>query len=70
MNSTPPQARGFFGVAALSHKKPKLNITWDKDRGKDLDSAPWFKKFGGDGINDSHLTRPEKEAARARASRS
>jgi hypothetical protein len=45
------------------NKKPKLNITWDKDRGKDVESAPWFKVFGGDRINDHHLTLAEKKAA-------
>ena len=47
------------------NKKPKLNITWDKDRGKDVESAPWFKVFKGDRINDHHLTVAEKRAARA-----
>jgi hypothetical protein len=42
------------------NKKPKLNITWDKDRGKDVESAPWFKVFKGDRINDHHLTLAEK----------
>jgi hypothetical protein len=46
------------------NKKPKLNITWDKDRGKDVESAPWFKTFGGDRINDHHLTLAEKIAAK------
>ena len=46
------------------NKKPKLNITWDKDRGKDVESAPWFHKFNGDRINDHHLTVAEKITAR------
>jgi hypothetical protein len=59
--------RPFMTAEVLRHnKKPKLNITWDKDRGKDVDSAPWFKVFGGDRINDHHLKRAEKEAARAK----
>ncbi|OHX35340.1 restriction endonuclease subunit M [Methylomonas sp. LWB] len=57
--------RPFMTAEVLRHnKKPKLNITWDKDRGKDVESAPWFKKFGGDRINDHHLTVAEKKAAR------
>jgi hypothetical protein len=57
--------RPFMTAEVLRHnKKPKLNITWDKDRGKDVESAPWFKVFGGDRINDHHLTRAEKQAAR------
>ncbi|MBK6612621.1 MAG: SAM-dependent DNA methyltransferase [Ottowia sp.] len=63
--------RPFMTAEVLRHnKKAKLNITWDKDRGKDVESAPWFKTFGGDRINDHHLSRAEKEAARAKAGRS
>lgn len=57
--------RPFMTAEVLRHnKKPKLNITWDKDRGKDVESAPWFKTFGGDRINDHHLTVAAKQAAR------
>ena len=60
--------RPFMTAEVLRHnRKPKLNITWDKDRGKDVESAPWFKVFGGDRINDHHLTRAEKLAAREKA---
>jgi len=53
--------RPFMTAEVLRHnKKPKLNITWDKDRGKDVESAPWFAVFGGDRINDHHLTLKEK----------
>ena len=32
--------RPFMTAEVLRHnKKPKLNITWDKDRGKDVESA-------------------------------
>ena len=56
--------RPFMTAEVLRHnKKPKLNITWDKDRGKDVESAPWFKTFGGDRINDHHLTVAQKKAA-------
>ena len=57
--------RPFMTAEVLRHnKKPKLNITWDKDRGKDVESAPWFHKFNGERINDHHLTLAEKIAAR------
>lgn len=57
--------RPFMTAEVLRHnKKPKLNITWDKDRGKDVESAPWFKVFKGERINDHHLTRAEKLVAR------
>jgi hypothetical protein len=57
--------RPFMTAEVLrQNKKPKLNITWDKDRGKDVESAPWFKMFKGERINDHHLTLAEKRAAR------
>lgn len=57
--------RPFMTAEVLRHnKKPKLNITWDKDRGKDVESAPWFRVFGGERMNDHHLTLAEKMAAR------
>ncbi len=57
--------RPFMTAEVLRHnKKPKLNITWDKDRGKDVDSAPWFHKFEGDRINDHHLSLAEKMATK------
>jgi hypothetical protein len=45
------------------------NIKWNKDRGKDIESAPWYSKYdrkqvpdykSGDRINDYHLTLDEK----------
>lgn len=57
--------RPFMTAEVLRHnKKPKLNISWDKDRGKDVESAPWFKLFKGERINDHHLKVAEKQAAR------
>lgn len=57
--------RPFMKAEVLRHnKKPKLNISWDKDRGKDVESAPWYPVFGGDRINDHHLSLAEKRAAR------
>ena len=50
--------------------RDKPNIKWGKDRGKDVESAPWYK-LGlqydgkeGDRINDHHLSLEEKQAAR------
>ena len=57
--------RPFMTAEVLRHnKKPKLNITWDKDRGKDVESAPWFKVFKGERINDHHLSLLQKCNAR------
>jgi hypothetical protein len=55
-----------FVAAGVLRKDPKVN--WNKDRGKDLESAPWYPVFKGDRINDHHLTLAEKRAAREAAS--
>ncbi|KAF0285943.1 restriction endonuclease subunit M [Spiribacter sp. SSL99] len=44
--------------------RDKPNIHWKKDRGKDVESAPWFHTFGGERINDHHLGLVEKLEAR------
>ncbi len=51
-----------FVEAGILRRTPKIN--WNKDRGKDVPSAPWFKVFKGDRINDHHLTLAEKRKAR------
>jgi len=51
-----------FVEAGVLRKDPNMN--WKKDRGADPASAPWFKVFNGDRINDHHLTLAEKRAAR------
>jgi hypothetical protein len=61
--------RPFMTAEVLRHnKKPKLNISWEgkdrKDRGKDVESTPWYPVFKGDRINDTHLTLAEKRASR------
>jgi hypothetical protein len=53
-----------FVEAGVLRKKP--NIKWGKDRGKNLDSAPW----GEERNNDLHLTLAEKRAAREKKSAS
>jgi len=44
--------------------RDKPNIKWGVDRGRDVESAPWFHAFGGDRNNDHHLTISEKRIAR------
>jgi hypothetical protein len=44
--------------------KPKIH--WHKDRSKDPESASWFQVFGGDRINDYHLSLEEKREAKDR----
>jgi len=54
--------------AGVLREKPRIH--WKKDRGKDVESAPWYDlgpKYGGkkaDRINDHHLTLDEKRKAR------
>lgn len=56
--------------AGVLRDRPK--VKWDKDRGKDVESAPWYHlgpQYGGkegDRINDHHLSLAEKQAARNR----
>lgn len=57
--------RPFMTAQVLRfNKKPQLSIAWEKDRGKDVASAPWYHRFQGDRINDHHLTLAEKHTAR------
>jgi len=61
--------RPFMTVPDVGKKdagvlRDKPNIKWTKDRGKDVESAPWYHLFNGDRVNDHHLTLAEKRAAR------
>jgi hypothetical protein len=61
--------RPFLTVDDVGRKgagilRDKPNIHWKKDRGKDVESAPWYKVFKGDRINDHHLSLDEKRRAR------
>ena len=64
--------RPFLSVPDVGKKgagvlRDKPNINWNKDRGKDVESSPWYHVFDGDRINDHHLTLAEKRAAREAA---
>jgi len=58
--------------AGVLRDKPKI-LHWEKDRGSDVSSAPWYElglQYGGkvgDRINDHHLTLAEKRAAREKS---
>jgi hypothetical protein len=67
--------RPFLSVPEVGKKgagilRAKPNIHWKKDRGKDVESAPWFNlglEYGGkegDRINEHHLTLTEKTESR------
>lgn len=63
--------RPFMSVPDVGKKgsgvlRDKPNINWNKDKGKDLESAPWYHVFKGERINDYHLTLEEKRRARER----
>lgn len=58
--SEPDVAKKGAGVL-----RDKPNINWNKDRGKDVPSAPWYHRFKGVRINDHHLNLADKRAARA-----
>lgn len=66
--------RPFMTVQDIGKKgagvlRDKPNIKWNKDRGSDVETAPWYHlgpEYGGkkgDRINDHHLTLAEKQAA-------
>ncbi|TVR60486.1 MAG: DUF559 domain-containing protein [Candidatus Competibacteraceae bacterium] len=66
--------RPFLSVPDVGKKdagilRDKPNINWNKDRGKDVESAPWYHVFNGDRINDHHLTLAEKRTARDKEAR-
>ena len=53
--------RPFIAAGVLRfNKKPQINISWEKDRGKDVKSGPWYHMHDGDRINDHHLALKEK----------
>ena len=59
--------RPFIKAGLLTHDLSK--ILKDKDRGKDVASAPWYPVFNGERRNDHHTTLAEKRAAREAAAR-
>jgi hypothetical protein len=67
--------RPFLSVPDVGKKgagvlRDRPNINWNKDRGKDVKSSPWYHlgpQYGGregDRINDHHLSLAEKRTAR------
>lgn len=64
--------RPFMKVPDIRKKgagilRDRPNIKWNKDRGKDVESAPWYHLFKGDRINDHYLSLEEKRMAREEA---
>jgi hypothetical protein len=67
--------RPFMSVPDVKKKgagvlRDKPNVKWGKDRGKDVESAPWYTlglQYGGkegDRINDHHLSLAKKLSAK------
>jgi hypothetical protein len=60
---------GDVGKKGAGILREKPNIHWKKDRGKDVESAPWYDlgpEYGekvAARINDHHLTLAAKKAA-------
>jgi len=72
--------RPFMLAPAVGKKdagilRAKPNINWKKDRGNDVESAPWYTlglEYGetvGSRINDHHLTLAEKREAREKVTK-
>jgi hypothetical protein len=57
---TPPDI-GRKGSGVL---RDRPGVKWDKDRGRNTKSSPWYHLHQEDRINDHHLTLAEKMAAR------
>jgi hypothetical protein len=64
LNIRPFMLASDVGRKGAGVLRDKPNIKWEKDRGKDVESAPWFPLFKGERINDHHLTLAEKRVAR------
>ena len=47
--------------------RAKVGVKWNKDRGRDVTTAPWYGTFRGERINDHHTTLAEKRRARGLA---
>ncbi|MDF0664515.1 MAG: N-6 DNA methylase [Nitrospira sp.] len=64
LNIRPFMSARDVGKRGAGILRAKPNIKWNKDRGTDVTSAPWFKIFKGERINDHHLTLEAKRKAR------
>ncbi|WP_047539594.1 Eco57I restriction-modification methylase domain-containing protein [Shewanella sp. ZOR0012] len=73
LNIRPFMLAKDMGKKGAGVLRAKPNINWNKDRGTDVESAPWYHlgvEYGGkegDRINEHHLTLAEKKAAKEQA---
>jgi len=69
LNIRPFMLAGDVGKKGAGILRTKPNIHWKKDRGRDVETAPWYtlglqyEGKEGDRINDHHLSLAEKQAA-------
>lgn len=64
LNIRPFMSAKDVGKKGAGILRAKPNIKWNKDRGTDVESAPWVTVFKGERINDHHLKLDEKQKAR------
>lgn len=70
LNIRPFMTAKDMGKKGAGILRGKPNVHWKKDRGTDVESAPWYnlgEQYGeklGSRINDHHLTLAEKQTAR------
>lgn len=64
VNIRPFMLVGDVGKKGSGVLRDKPNIKWTKDRGTDTEYSPWYHLFGGDRINDHHVTLEEKKKVR------
>jgi hypothetical protein len=64
LNIRPFMSAQDVGKRRAGALRDKPSIKWEKDRGKYVESAPWYHLFKRDRINDHHLRLDEKRKAR------
>jgi hypothetical protein len=60
-------ASSWTQAGNLCGKVEQPKIDWAKDRGKDVELAPWNRFFKDNRLNDQHLRLDEKRTARCEA---
>jgi len=70
LNIRPFMTAKDMGKKGAGILRGKPNVHWKKDRGTDVESAPWYnlgEQYGekpGSRINDHHLTLAQKQEAK------
>lgn len=69
VNIRPFMSATDVGKKGAGILRSKPNIKWNKDKGKDVVSAPWHRVFKGERFTDHHLSLEEKRKAREEKAR-